>query len=342
MKNQVNRNHSIDVFKGIGIFFVVLGHLSKNHDLVNYVYSFHMPLFFVVSGVFFNPYKYQKGKELLKSRFRTLLLPYLIFYLILYLYWLFVERNFRGQELDWWIPITGLLYATPYKGSMFSAGPLWFLPCLFMTEVLYFYSYKFFKNKVYVLLFTILLFFLGANAARLNLLWLPFAFSQSCIAVYYYGLGVLGASLFKKNRKWYFNLVGSFVLLLIHLLYFSYGKISIYSCEIGNVFFDIWFPIVPILGYFLFANLLQGNKLLQYIGLNTLIVIPFHEPIYRFVFGVLQRLTSLDIASLRSDVLVSLLGSFLTILACYPLAVLWRKFYPKILNWFDSKLRLFS
>ena len=43
-----------DIIKGIGIMLMVLGH-TCGQPLYNWIYSFHMPLFFIVSGLFFSP-----------------------------------------------------------------------------------------------------------------------------------------------------------------------------------------------------------------------------------------------------------------------------------------------
>ena len=40
----------IDCIKGIGIFLVVLGHIYKDNYIGLWIYSFHMPLFFMLSG----------------------------------------------------------------------------------------------------------------------------------------------------------------------------------------------------------------------------------------------------------------------------------------------------
>ena len=41
----------IDYSKGLGIFFVVFGHVYCGNNIVtNWIYSFHMPLFFILSG----------------------------------------------------------------------------------------------------------------------------------------------------------------------------------------------------------------------------------------------------------------------------------------------------
>lgn len=36
----------LDVLKGIGIILVVMGHIYSNSIIFNWLYSFHMPLFF--------------------------------------------------------------------------------------------------------------------------------------------------------------------------------------------------------------------------------------------------------------------------------------------------------
>ena len=48
------RNSSIDVAKGIAIILVVLGHsiAEPTVPLNKFILSFHMPLFFFLSGIF--------------------------------------------------------------------------------------------------------------------------------------------------------------------------------------------------------------------------------------------------------------------------------------------------
>ena len=46
------RDITIDIAKGIGIFLVVLGHVPIPMWLVTPIYMFHMPLFFFLSGMF--------------------------------------------------------------------------------------------------------------------------------------------------------------------------------------------------------------------------------------------------------------------------------------------------
>ena len=46
------RDIAIDIAKGIGIYLVCLGHTTSNEVVLKWLYSFHMPLFFFLSGIF--------------------------------------------------------------------------------------------------------------------------------------------------------------------------------------------------------------------------------------------------------------------------------------------------
>ena len=46
------RKDYIDYAKAIGIFLVVLAHTPLKNEVSDWIYVFHMPLFFFLSGVF--------------------------------------------------------------------------------------------------------------------------------------------------------------------------------------------------------------------------------------------------------------------------------------------------
>lgn len=86
------RDDYLDIVKGVAIFSVVLGHciqygsgaefLEENlffyNDIYRFIYSWHMPLFMLVSGYLFSfSVKRHEWSSLLKNRFNQLLLPIL-------------------------------------------------------------------------------------------------------------------------------------------------------------------------------------------------------------------------------------------------------------------------
>ena len=86
----VNKRHyaEIDIYRGLGIILVVLGHALKQTGetnavfdiLLSFIYSFHMPLFFVASGFIAIKLLDLKKKEeqidFIKNRAIRLLIPY--------------------------------------------------------------------------------------------------------------------------------------------------------------------------------------------------------------------------------------------------------------------------
>ena len=101
MSLRSNRIEWIDLCKAIGIFLVVFTHRDTTVVSSVYIFGFHMPLFFFLSGVVFNYEKYTI-KSFSKSRFNGLIISYIFFYLITYVYWLFIERNVRQLDVTWW------------------------------------------------------------------------------------------------------------------------------------------------------------------------------------------------------------------------------------------------
>ena len=68
--NPMNRNESIDILKGIGIILVLVAH-SLGGAILTFAYTFHMPLFFIVTGMFMkNPKQGFSVSEAVKKDFK--------------------------------------------------------------------------------------------------------------------------------------------------------------------------------------------------------------------------------------------------------------------------------
>lgn len=93
MQKEQNRIHWIDQVKGWGILMVAYGH---NFPLFEeYIYTFHMPLFFLVSGIFHSK---KTTITVLKKRAKQLLIPYFLWAFMLYVFWLIIGR-FYGDPI---------------------------------------------------------------------------------------------------------------------------------------------------------------------------------------------------------------------------------------------------
>jgi acyltransferase len=117
----------IDVAKSVGIYLIVFSHLDQSGFSESFLWTFHVPLFFFVSGYLTRP---QSAGEFLGNVTRKLLLPYIGIYTVIALLRsdLDVQSFLRAMA--------GVVYGTrsyPY----FVNDALWFLPSLITVETLY-------------------------------------------------------------------------------------------------------------------------------------------------------------------------------------------------------------
>lgn len=75
------RNLSIDILKGIGIILVLVAH-SLGGYISKFAYTFHMPLFFILTGLFISEMKEEDFTafflKTISKDFRRLILPALL------------------------------------------------------------------------------------------------------------------------------------------------------------------------------------------------------------------------------------------------------------------------
>ena len=132
-----NRIHYVDAAKAIAIILVIIGHcywISAIPKLGNLIYSFHMPLFFIVSGFFL---KNLTVKNAIEKYAKAYLWPYLMIGLLIILVG-FVKC--LVQEDPWYnlvyINIVKIIWGSNFEsdilfGNIPHIGPSWFLLALF-------------------------------------------------------------------------------------------------------------------------------------------------------------------------------------------------------------------
>jgi len=136
LRNNINqgikRNVEYDCLKGILILLVILGHSFSFttdcwHNIIfNAIYSFHMPLFVMISGYFFYSSLNRPFSSVIKKRFYRLIIPCFIWSLFLLLI-----HVFRGDVLFRYnITSLKLVYNT--------LTSYWYLICVFALSIFYY------------------------------------------------------------------------------------------------------------------------------------------------------------------------------------------------------------
>ncbi len=131
----------IDIAKGLGMILVIWGHIILHGPLNNFIYSFHMPLFFFISGMLFAPQKYANVKEFVKRKIKTLLIPYFLLSILTYIWWVLVENRISNSSNNIIFSFIQIFIAQGSSSYMLHNIPMWFVSCLFFVEILYIYIY---------------------------------------------------------------------------------------------------------------------------------------------------------------------------------------------------------
>lgn len=159
--DKMGRSVALDVLKGWGILFIVLGHIvgAGSHlatgatqafcdDGYKYFYAFHVPLFFVAAGMTF---RQRPWGEYLRGRFFRLLVPYFVFGVVSILLYALLQGLStalltgydttgyyvrKTEALPWGRALLNLLLGGWWPLGFAANSVLWFIPALFSVELI--------------------------------------------------------------------------------------------------------------------------------------------------------------------------------------------------------------
>lgn len=147
MRQIKDRIRYVDIAKGIGMVLVIWGHIRETGLGNAMIYAFHMPMFFILSGMLFSKEKYTSVGQLIRKRVHTLLIPYSIYSVATWVVWV-VYNTVLGNHVDSiWMPLLQTILSQGSGGYLVHNSPLWFVTCLFIVEMIYYYTSKLSDGK---------------------------------------------------------------------------------------------------------------------------------------------------------------------------------------------------
>lgn len=273
----------IDTAKALAILLVIIGHCYWKGAIMyvdSLIYSFHLPLFFVISGMFVKDMGLFQG---VKKYAKAYLKPYFITCLLIAVMNIASAYSEKSDSFDaisqLKTEIIRILFASgwPHGDELFAETPaigcLWFLFALFWACVIYSYLKKCFNSfeRVIWVFALFALSYLSIQKVRL-----PFSFQAGCSAVLFLWAGDLirSYSLIERMRN-----VNGFSLLLgvgiwmISIVFTGGISVSVLDYGIGIV----KLPVAIIACCLVLHGLMRTNAKGGWIGRNTLYVLCGHK-----------------------------------------------------------------
>ena len=255
-----------DILKGIAMLLVIWGHISSLGN--NFIYSFHMPVFFILSGYFFS---HVGNRELLAKDFKRLLMPYIATCLsILVLSVILKGNTYRWILASLWGSGSNM-YTARYFSFVPHVGAIWFLLGLFWCRLAFNSIAKLGSDRRMLLAVCVL--FLLATLTGRYLIVAPLSILPGICALpfMYFGYYSKRHAIGKRMRY-------MFIAVWIPCAVFSH--LSIARCHFEWYFVDI---VGGIGGYFVFMKLSSAlerlgmiSTILTFIGRNSIVYLCVH------------------------------------------------------------------
>lgn len=278
---------AIDIAKGLGIVLVIIGHALPSNSTIRYfVYTFHMPLFFILAGMVmkFPEYKKSLREDFLEER--KLFSAY-CFYSIVYVLFDIIVRHKNFGESFWNV----------YQSvSLFGISVLWFLPTLALAKILVKRICRISSEKIYWLIAGIILFAAGnvyskhitagwLDADEYRFLYYPLTALFRAVTMVPYIL--IGYMMREKVQKYISKInIGiticgvAFAVLLLRVLFRRAGYIDVRVMWLGRPSIALICAVLGTTAVFGTGILLERAgiiaRFIRYLGINSLFIMATH------------------------------------------------------------------
>lgn len=320
--------------KGLLITFVVIGHLhffEYNSRTLTLIYSFHMPAFLIIGGILSHVNEDTKFSHILYKRFKGILVPYFIFYLISLI---IIPVNSYENKMKAIVYMLNGIGNPNYAVNL----PLWFLTFYFSSITIFeliecfFYKIKmllfgqrqdennkkfFFVEFCTFLVIANLMYisFYYARILKLDRLVFNFEIALFCLGFVFFGKLV---SLFvpcaynfcKKNTatavtSFFFSFL---VICVLTIYWYTFsmknGRIDLNARDYKNAFYMYFDAIIGFIIFAFFSYIISFIPLIKnifsIIGKNSIYVLAYHVPSYIVTANIILPLLPAEINTMLS------------------------------------------
>ena len=320
----------IDLAKGLGMLTIMWGHIHSGMS-TRLVYAFHIPLFFCLSGLVFSGKRYKDFGSFLNKRWRGLIFPYIVFSVLTWTLWATYSYVTHADVQSYWMPLLQTFIAQGSEGYLVHNVPLWFVMCLFVVEVIYY-----FISKLSIKLNIASCLVLGAVGTWTSVTdvydfsVLPWSIDVALMALPFYALGSLANEHVGHEKListvTHYRLATVLVMIVAALVLYLGGsnntKVSMGHAYLGKSLW-VFYPtaLCGITAFVSMCLLLTSSKLLVrrklirsgvLFGRSSFRAMAIHNPVKGFIIIILSKAMHTSISSIQGGVVTSIVAFVLT------------------------------
>ena len=330
MKELRKRINQIDVARGIAILMVVLGHsfYSLDAPLNKIILSFHMPLFFFLSGML-GKTATETGisfKSFFIKKVRTILLPQFLLGVISYCYYAVFTIVIKG----------GSIYDI---NLIYQFWRYWFLQVLFVTEIVFFILSKFINVKKKLSTVVIIAICIICTIIIMKLAFLPdespFYLNVTPMALMFYLSGfALNPVLVNENISGRWSLFGKIVTIaitscLVAVVALHNSSVTMYNNGYGNIFLFFISRFCGIAEVWFVSDLLRNSKVLIWCGKNSIVIYVWQFSLTQFFKNVVEMICA-RIPIYIPEFLMTVCVFGVCVLVLIPIVIFSNRFIPEL------------
>lgn len=308
----------IDLAKGICILEIVCGHCGLSIDIPGFQ-NLRMPLYFVLSGIFFKTYS--GFRDFIHRKTNKILVPFLFFYILAYI--AFYVAMWLVPEL---IRTDASGIFDVFTQRQYFNGPIWFLICLFWTNIYFYLIHQYVNSSVGKLICVLLVSCVGLVLGK-NVIFLPCMMdvAMSALPFFYFGYLLKKTNLLIPNRFDQYNLLFAILLWIIVICmerFFDIGYLSFhYNRYRGIYLLDLISAVCAVLSILYLCKSIKYLPLVSFCGRYSIILLCTHHMYYRPLIVVLNQY--IPTYSIELSVVI-------TVALCVASIPLCRKYIPKV------------
>lgn len=323
----------IDTMKALLIISVVIGHSTS--PFVTYIYLFHMPAFFLVSG-YTCKRKINNGLQFLIQKITTILVPAFLINILFILFYFVIQKVGFYTVFQVGEPVSlgdRLKMLFGHLQTTDLGGATWFLFVIFEVKILfYFFDVlgRMLRRSYIVYILTFFMGGIGYYLATVQHVFLPYQLDLALIACIFYGIGALaaevnGLDMFDNKVMVPFCIVFT---VFFGQFYFS-GTLPMNwpTRQFTNIFiqlFSCFCATYLVWNAALYLDVSKIGRYLRWLGKHTYCILITHFFVFRIIFAIgiaLGRVPLSQLQNLTPDTTLSAGGgwvliSVLTVLIC--------------------------